>query len=125
QNGATDEGVADEVDVVDFDHGAFGNVEDDASITRLVAFNELALGEQPALFLVAPHDRLAGQGVLNRVQRAVALDAGYDVEIVLLEVLGALINDFLHPARILHQAEEDLHLAAWQRLDRGLDIAEL
>ena len=98
QPGPADKGIARELDALDLDHRPFGDVKDHARIARLVSFEKLDAGEQAALLVIAPLDGVASLLIGNGVERPAFAHAGDRLQFLRLQVLGALINNFLDDA---------------------------
>ena len=89
--------------------GPFADVEDDLGVAGLVAAQQFAAGEGPAVFVELVDDRLAGHLVGDGIERHADAQAGERVEFVVgaAEVLGAVVDDVLDEVGLILDGEDD------------------
>ncbi len=88
--------MAGEVDRPDVHHRAFGDVEDHPAIAHLVAFFEDHAGEVAAFLFEIILDLEAGPAIERRVQGHAPADARHLIQFFRANVMGVLVDDFLH-----------------------------
>ena len=110
------ERVADKFNLAHTSHGAFGDVEDDAAVARLIAFDQLHAGPHAAFLLIFSDDGLAGDLVSDGIERRALPQAGCLLQVILAYVVGAFEDDFSNHAGQFPEPEIDDHSLVRERI---------
>src|SRR5262249_47201438 len=116
---------AGEADRADADDRAFGDVEDDARVARLVPFFKDDVGEKTTLLLEGVLNLEAGETIADRIERSSLADPGEAGDLGVRHVIRVAEDDVADDVRVLLDVVDDGDRAVAVGLERdGGPLAE-